>query len=279
MRTSANATARVQPIAAFPLYDFPQLQLNTDAFWRAIVQRLRSAGLRHVPTRLKRSRDYGAAWGSSSLLLGQACGYPLMKQFRISARIVATPVYTAPGSKGAWHRSVFIVHATSRFATLSDLRGGICAVNGFDSNTGTNLLRAAIAPLAEGKPFFRSIVISGSHLASVKAIVDRRADLAAIDCVSFAHLQRFVSTLTESVRPLGQSMLAPAPPFITASTTDDMTLAILRKALAEVAADSQLVSLREALLIGSFEFVAEADYELALRLEHDAAAAGYPELC
>jgi hypothetical protein len=31
-------------------------------------------------------------------------------------------------------------------------------------------------------------------------------------------------------------------------------------------------------LIGGFEFVAEADYELALHLEHRAAA-GYPELC
>ena len=45
-------------------------------------------------------------------------------------------------------------------------------MNGFASNTGMNLLRAAIAPLAERKPFFRSIVISGSHLASIKAIVD-----------------------------------------------------------------------------------------------------------
>jgi ABC-type phosphate/phosphonate transport system substrate-binding protein len=169
-----------------------------------------------------------------------------MKQFRIAARIVATPVYTAPGCEGACHRSVFIAHATSRFATLSDLRGGICAVNGFDSNTGMNLLRVTIAPIAERKPFFRSVVISGSHLASIKAIVDGRADLAAIDCVSFANLQRFVPTLTDSVRPIGQSMLAPAPPFITASTTDDTTLAILRRALAKVAADPRLLSLRAA---------------------------------
>jgi ABC-type phosphate/phosphonate transport system substrate-binding protein len=279
MRTSAIATTRVRPIAAFPLYDFPWLRAETEAFWYATVQQLRGAGLRELPTRLTRSEDYSAAWRNSHLLLGQACGYPLMKQFRITARIVATPVYTAPGCKGAWHRSVFIARGTSRFATLSDLRGGICAVNGFDSNTGMNLLRAAIAPLADRKPFFRSIVISGSHLASIKAIVDGRADLAAIDCVSFAHLQRFVPTLTECVRPIGQSMLVPAPPFITASTTDDTTVAILRRALAEVAANPQLVSLRAALLIGGFEFVAEADYELALRLEHDAAAAGYPELC
>jgi ABC-type phosphate/phosphonate transport system substrate-binding protein len=279
MRTSAIATAGVQPLAAFPLYDFPQLRVDTDAFWRAIVQRLQDAGLREFPARLTRSRDYNAGWRNSRLLLGQACGYPLMKRFGITARIVATPVYTAPGCKGAWHRSVFIAHARSRFASLSDLRGGICAVNGFDSNTGMNLLRAAIAPLAERKPFFRSIVISGSHLASIKAVVGGRAELAAIDCVSFAHLQHFAPTLTESVRPIGQSTLAPAPPFITASTTDDATLAILRRALAEVVADPQLVSLRAALLIGSFEFVAEADYELALRLERDAAAAGYPELC
>jgi ABC-type phosphate/phosphonate transport system substrate-binding protein len=277
MNTSAIETARVRPIAAFPLYDFPQLRFETEAFWHAIAKRLRDAGLREVPNRLNRSQDYSAAWRNPGLLLGQACGCPLMKRFRDTARIVATPVYTSPGCEGSRHCSVFITNAKSKFGTLSDFRGGICAVNGFDSNTGMNLLRAAIAPLAESKPFFRSVVISGSHLASVKAIVDGRADLAAIDCVSFAHLQRFESTLTARWQ-IGQSMLAPAPPFVTAWKTDDTTLAILRRALEDVAADPELVSVRAALLIGGFEVVVEADYELALRFERDAAAAGYTEL-
>ena len=62
------------------------------------------------------------------------------------------------------------------------------ALNAHDSNTGMNLFRAAIAPIAGGAPFFRAVVVTGSHEASVAAVAEGRADLAAIDCVSFALL-------------------------------------------------------------------------------------------
>ncbi|WOJ89043.1 PhnD/SsuA/transferrin family substrate-binding protein [Methylocapsa polymorpha] len=201
-----------------------------------------------------------------------------MKQFRNSARIVAAPRYTSRGCDGFQHRSIFIVNAKSDFEMLSDLRGGVCAVNGFDSNTGMNLLRATIAPLAESKSFFGSVVVTGSHVASVQAVANGRADLAAIDCVTFAHLECFEPKLTARVRQIGQSVLAAAPPFITAWKTDDATLAVLRRALNEVASDPELGFIRSALLIGGFEFVSESDYELALQIERDAAAAGYAEL-
>lgn len=278
MKKSATETARVQPIAAFPLYDFPQLRLETNAFWRAIAKRLRDAGVTAVPGRLSRSQDYTAAWRNPGLIMGQACGYPLMQQLRNRARIVATPFYTSRGCESFQHSSIFIVNANAEFGTLSDLRGGVCAVNGFDSNTGTNLLRAAIAPLAESKPFFHSVVVTGSHLASIETIANGGADVAAIDCVSLAHLRRFESTLTACVRQIGQSMLVPAPPFITGWKTDDGTLAVLRRALDDVAADPKLASVRAALSIGGFKYVAEADYEIALRIEQEAAAVGYPKL-
>ena len=39
--------------------------------------------------------------------------------------------------------------------TLADLKGRRCAVNQIDSNSGMNLLRAAIAPLADGTAFLK----------------------------------------------------------------------------------------------------------------------------
>ncbi len=276
-----NAASPVhdRPIAALPLYDFPQLRLETDTFWREIAKRLRNAGMTAVPSRLTRRQDYAAAWGDAGLLLGQACGYPLMKQSRKRARIVATPVYTSWGCESFHHSSFFIVNANAPFGMLSDLRGRVCAVNGLDSNTGMNLLRAAIAPLAAAKPFFRSVVVTGSHLASIEAIANGVADIAAIDCVSLAHLQRFNSTLTAGVRTIGRSRLVPSPPFITARETDDKTLAILHRALKDIEADPKLASVRAALSIDGFEYTSEADYEIILGLEREAAAASYPKLC
>ena len=65
-----------------------------------------------------------------------------------------------------------------------------------------NLLRAAVAPLAEGGRFFGSVVVSGSHLRSVEMVASGEADVASIDCVSFAHFQRLYPSLVSGVRVL-----------------------------------------------------------------------------
>ncbi len=260
------------------MYDLPQLRPATDAFWSAVAKRLKNGGLANVPATLNRTDDYISTWSDPGLLLGQACGYPLMKQFRHRVQVVATPIYKLSTCEGAEHRSLFIVNAKSGCQALSDLRGSVCAVNGFDSNTGMNLLRAAVAPVAQGKPFFQSIVVTGSHYKSLKAVADGRADLAAIDCVSFAHFQHFEPELTSQVKEISQSALALAPPFITGAKTEDKTLGLLRDALMDVAADPELEPILSALSIGGFAYKTEADYQRILRIEKDAAERGYPEL-
>jgi hypothetical protein len=75
-------------------------------------------------------------------------------------RAIAPGVATAPIIAAPWWCAP-TVSATS----LDDLRGGRCAVNDLGSNSGMNLLRAEIAPLANGKAFFKSVLVTGSHLA------------------------------------------------------------------------------------------------------------------
>ena len=45
----------------------------------------------------------------------------------------------------------------TRGAASSEFRGAIAALNAADSNTGMNLFRATIAPIAGGAPFFRAV--------------------------------------------------------------------------------------------------------------------------
>lgn len=272
------AAASSRAVAALPMYDLPQLKAATDAFWHAIAARLRGAGLL-VPASLTRTGDYHATWRNPELLLGQACGYPLVKQFGNALQIVATPLYASPGCDGFEHRSFFIVNAKADYRTLADLRGSICALNGFDSNTGMNLLRAAIAPLAKGGRFFRSVIVTGAHYKSLEAVASGHADLAAIDCVSFAHFQRFERHITDRVVKIGRSARTSAPPFVTAKKTDSGILRILREALREVAIAPELKAVRAALNIEGIAIDADVDYERLLRIENDAAALGYAELC
>ncbi len=277
LEDDTRAATESRALAALPMYDLPQLKTATDSFWRAIAERLKDAGL-PAPELLTRTGDYHAIWRNPTLLLGQACGYPLVTQLKDAVEIVATPIYGSPGCQGFEHYSFFIVNAKAEHQTLSDLRGRVCAVNGFDSNTGVNLLRAAIAPIANGSRFFRSVIVTGAHRKSLEAVADGHADVAAIDCVSFAHFQHFEPQITAHVAKIGQSLHTAAPPYITAKKTDPGILSVLREALRDVARAPGLKSVRSALKIEGVVFETDADYEHLLRIEKDAAALGYPEL-
>jgi ABC-type phosphate/phosphonate transport system substrate-binding protein len=265
-------------IAALPMYDFPPLHAATDDFWSAIAARLRAAGIAEVPSALTRDMSHVETWRDPRLLFGQACQYPLARAWHDVVRLVAIPAYAAPGCEGSRYRSAIIVQTDYPAMRLEDLRGRRCAVNERDSNSGSNLLRAAIAPLAEHGRFFSSVELTGGHLASVRAVAEGRADVAAIDCVSYAHIRRFNPELTSRLRILDWTPSSPGLPYVTARAGDASIVPALRAALAEVLADPALVQVRDALLITGIDFTVDEDYVEVRQLERDALERGYPQV-
>lgn len=264
--------------ACLPMYDFPERRQAHDALWQAIAERLRRAGVPEVPDSLTRSEDLPALWRDPLLLLGQSCGYPLMTDLAGHVRLVATPRYRAPGCQGAFHSSAIIVRAEDEVADLPGLRGRRCAINGWDSNTGMNLLRAAIAPFATHGVFFRSVTVSFSHRNSLGLVASGAADVAAIDCVTLEQLRLLEPALVAKTRVLAWSAPTPALPLICSAATDAPTLDALRAALADVAAAPALSTIRAALLIDGFVELPIEAYASVLSLQADAAARGYPLL-
>jgi ABC-type phosphate/phosphonate transport system substrate-binding protein len=147
-----------------------------------------------------------------------------------------------------------------------------------DSNTGMNLLRAAIAPLAQGKRFFSNVIVSGSHRQSLRLIAAGSADIAAIDCVTLALLQRIEPQRMSLIRVLAWSPAAPGLPLITSARTDAPTLRALRLALDDIANDAALSAVRAELLLQAFESVPLAAYARVQSFETETAALGYPQL-
>jgi ABC-type phosphate/phosphonate transport system substrate-binding protein len=260
------------------MYDLPELEAANDALWAAIAERLRAKGLDDAPDRLTRGGSLEAVWTDPQLLLGQTCGYPLVASLGGRVRVVATPRYTAPGCDGALYRSAMVVRASDPAKDLADLCGRRAAVNDLASNSGMNLLRAEIAPLAQGSPFFGAVTITGGHAASVEAVATGRADVAAIDCITWAHLQRLRPSRMQGLKVLGWTQATPGLPLIAAATMDAAVLAALRQALAEVAADPALAAVRAALMLDGFETLPEGAYDAILALERDAIGQGYPSL-
>lgn len=262
-------TARV---ATLGMYDHPAQQGANDRLWSVVAERLRSLGLDDVPDRLNRARDVRALWRDPDLLFAQACGYPLIADDTLALRVIAMPRY-APGSG-----SVLVARADDGRATLADYRGGRAALNDPRSNTGMNLFRATIAPVRDDGPFFDDRIETGSHRASVIAIVDGVADIAAIDRVTYAALARFEPALIAPLSIVGHSPPSPALPFVTAARTDAATVAALRAALAHAATHPGLAAAREALFLTDIAPADRGALAPIAALEAAAIAAGHGDL-
>ena len=265
------------PIAVLPMYDFPWVAAANDALWASIRARLSETGVR-APAKLTRGGDLAAQWRRPSLIFGQTCGYPYATSLKDAVTPNATPEYSFPGCEGASHRSFLIRGASDPRRGLSEFKGAIAALNAHDSNTGMNLFRATIAPIAGGAPFFHATLVTGSHEASVEAIAEGRADLASIDCVSFALIGRGRPGLVDRVAIVTESLLSPCLPFIASASLGRQTIDAVREALFAALADPDLAEARATLGLKGARILTPADYERVIEIERDAAAAHYPRL-
>jgi ABC-type phosphate/phosphonate transport system substrate-binding protein len=246
--------------------------------WVFLRDRLLAAGLAGVPDTLDETLAHHEAWLDPRLLLAQTCGFPFVKHLRGRVRLVATPVYEAPGCDGHTMVSVIVVRAGDAPDSLAACRGLRVAINEPGSNSGYNLLRASIAPVTGGHPFFRSVLETGGHLASMEAVRQSKADLAAIDCITFDLLRRHAHERIEGLHILAETPSGPNLPFITRLATSDDELALLRGALQAAITTPELKEARAILGLKDVVILEETAYDILLDHERSAIKAGYPEL-
>ncbi|MGO4725798.1 MULTISPECIES: phosphate/phosphite/phosphonate ABC transporter substrate-binding protein [unclassified Inquilinus] len=260
--TSVPGTAsllQASPLqASLPMYDLPEVRWATDALWSAVAERL-SADHVAAPPALTRGPALPDLWTDPALLFSQTCGNPYIRRFRDRLRLVATPCYAAPGCDGPRYRSQLVARAGGPERALADFRGAVCAVNEWDSLSGW-VGFAAVLPEAPDR-FFAGAVVTGAHVASLAAVAAGEADIAAIDCVTHALLQRHRPAALAGLRVIGSTAPAPGLPYVTRRGIDDGTVAALQRALRDALADPATAEARAALLLDGIEILGEADYD------------------
>ena len=264
-------------LASLPMYDLEPLKDATDAWWQALAKAFRERGLDAVPALLDRGDRY-EHWLSRDLLFSQTCGWPLVNNVAGRLRLLATPLYDAPGCDGSDYCSLVLVRRTSPVGNLEDLRGQRVAVNGPDSHSGYNALRATFAPLASAGAFFGEVRVSGSHQSSLAMVTQGVADVCAVDCVSFALMQDTMPAAAAGVRVLATTLRAPALPYVTSAHRGDDEVTALRDGLLAAASDPAFDSVRRRLRLNGFAILPLKAYDRidaldALALEH-----GYPSI-
>ncbi len=265
-------------LACLPWYELPETRAAQDALWTIIARHLRRQGIGGVPSRLTRGRPVPALLADPRLLFGQCCGYDVVYGFADCLTVLATPDYDAEGCEDANYRSFILVPADSPATTLDDLGGRTCAINGFNSHSGANALRALVAPLSRNGRFFAAVKVSGAHMASLAMLQTGQADVMAMDCVLHALLALHRPQALAGTRILCRSDPAPAPPFVTASTADAAMTGRLRTALSDAFSDGDAAAPCEALLLPRVAFRPATDYARIVSTEAAALAYGYMEL-
>ena len=265
-------------LASLPMYALPEMAAANAALWTAVRERLAAAGIEALPALLSPAPVALPGAIAPETLFSQMCGYPLRRLYDGQYHLLGTPLYDLPGC--GWfapgvpgHCSFIVVARTSEAETLMDLRGRRFAVNGFDSNSGMNLPRRLLAPLADSRAFFSDVIVSGGHVRSMEMVKAGEADAASIDCVTYGFCALYRPELLAALRVVAETPMSPAIPFITAAETPPETVAALIRILgAEV--PEALAGLRIAAVLPPRP---EA-YGAVLAFEAEAASLGYPVL-
>jgi len=223
---------RVGKIASLPMYDIAEAQQATDALWAALRGAFEREGIADVPRSLTRDLPVISQWAAPNLFFSQCCGYDVVFGFSSALALLGVPRYAEEtGCSDLGYRSNVIVRDESPVRALADLRGAVCAVNGFNSYSGTGSLRTMVAPLSRDGRFFREIRVSGAHLRSIEMVRAGEADVAAIDCVTHALLRRYRPQFLTGTRILMQTEPMPAPPYVTGRDYPADTVARMQAAL------------------------------------------------
>lgn len=233
-------------IASLAMYPFSQLRSTYDELWDNVRARLSFA----APS-LDWDIEPDVACRRVDLVLGQTCGWPLVKHLAETVRVVGTFDCDVPDAVDGTYCSLLVSSVDDLLPNIlrrADLR---VAANSADSLSGWISLQSVAASHGAA---MNEVEWTGSHAASIEALRDGRCHLAAIDAVSWAHLRG------PGLSVVGSGPRIPCLPLVTAASSTDVVLGELRAALRSAVNDPALATARDALKIRGFVERELADY-------------------
>lgn len=203
-------------IAALPMYDRAENRAATDRYWSLIRAGLTARGI-DAPQSLRRGdAELMPQWTDPALLLSQTCGFPFRARLHGQVTLVGTPDFGMNGCPPGYYRSVLIARRDDPRATLAGFDHASLAYNDALSQSGWAAPQNHAAKLGLS---FRAGLQTGSHAASLAAVAEGRADLAALDAVTFSLLAEH-DPRAASVRVISETDPTPGLPYITAKGRD-----------------------------------------------------------
>lgn len=168
------------------------------------------AAIGQGPEKLEEPSDLWAHWRAPDLLFSQTCGLPFRLSLHQTATLIGTLDFGLPDMPAGYYQSVLITRKTDT-RPLTILAEN-CAINGVDSQSGW----AALLETTQNQGITPKITtVTGAHRASAIAVSEGKADLAALDAVTFQLLQDHEPDITRTLSIVARSAPTPGLPLIT----------------------------------------------------------------
>lgn len=228
-------------IAQLGMYDRAETSGANDRLWAAIRDGLRAAG-EQAPDALTRGGDYMALWQSPDLVFAQTCGFPYRARLHGHVTLIGTPDYGLEGCPNGYYRSIFVARADDARDDLAAFDGAGLAYNEALSQSGWAAPQTHAAKLGLR---LRPLLETGGHQLSALAVAEGRAEIAAIDALTWRMLTRW-EPFTKRLKVVGTTEPTPVLPYIAAAGADaDLLFKVTAAAIDSLAeSDRHLLSLR-----------------------------------
>ena len=244
-------------VSVLGMYDFPELRSSWDALYQRAALDVGGA-----PSAL--SWDIGAhdSWLHPDLVLGMACGWPLIKTLRDQVRVVGTFSYVGTDGPAHMYRSVIVTASDLSFDQIAEAPEQTrAALNSTDSLSGNISLLGAFGL---GRQWPGDVVYTGSHVASIEAVRSGAADVAAIDGMTWRYRHRQAPHTLAGLRVIGHGPLVPCLPLIVPAATPDAAIDAWRDGFTAAVSDLSTVEARGQLMIDGFVPLDNGNYAAAL---------------
>ena len=185
-----------EPALTASLCWYPATRPAWERLWDGVRARLGFG-----PDRLSWPDEPGAHWRDAGLVLSMTCALPMRLGLGRHVHVVGAPVWDLPGLPPGTYASHLVMRAGDARTVEAAAAAGI-AVNAEDSQSGRGVLRDA--------SLSGPMRVTGSHAASIAAVAEGRAALAAIDAVTWAMAPDPRLAIRRTTPP------TPSTPFVTA---------------------------------------------------------------
>lgn len=214
--------------ATLSMYPMEPLRPAWARLWDAVHERTG-----WTPDVLTWVDDVQSSWVNPDCVVAHACGWPVATTLADVVDVVGAFAFGVPFAEGPRYRTSLMSLRPDALDSF-DTAHTVAAANTECSLSGWISLRAGVVG---GRAWPGPVLWTGGHAASLAALQDGRADIASIDPLTLAFVERHLPELLVGLHEVGRGPLVPSTPIVVPRGTAPERIAELRDALVAAVAD------------------------------------------